>query len=349
MECRGNVADTDIKSLWNSTLTILKTKLADISFKTWIETIEPISLTDRVITLGIPSEFSKAVVETRYFDLIKDALRYASKVDTDIHLAVIAESPNKKPSAISESYAEPINEAHLNEKYTFETFAVGESNRLAYAMACKFGESNSPIFNPIYIYGDHGLGKTHLLHAIGHFVLKNNPMSKILYISVDKFVEDLVNHIRYDNLGTLKNKYAQADVLLIDNLQCISGKERTQEELLNICNDLLNMDKQIVLAGTQSPKEQYVFGERFSTIFDLGLAVSIEQPDFDTRVGILKKVRDIEKLDLPDDILAFIAEKIASNSRELRLALNRVIAYSMVFEERELNISLVAEALEQMV
>lgn len=332
--------------LWRKTLNLLKNELTEISFNTWIKTIEPISMTSTSIILGVPAEFNKGILESRYATLIKNAIKQISSKEYSITFVIPSQEDNKKYESQSESASnEDSVVSILNPKYTFDTFVIGNSNRLAHAASVAVAESPAKAYNPLFIYGGVGLGKTHLMHAIGHYILSQNPSLKVLYVSSEKFTNELINAIKDDKNEDFRSKYRNIDVLLIDDIQFIGGKERTQEEFFHTFNALYEANKQIILSSDKPPKEITTLEERLRSRFEWGLIADIQPPDLETRIAILRKKAQMENLNVPNDVMVFIADKIASNIRELEGALNRVIAYSSLTES-EVSVELATEALK---
>jgi chromosomal replication initiator protein len=238
--------------------------------------------------------------------------------------------------------------ATLNPKYTFDSFVIGNSNRFAHAASLAVAESPAKAYNPLFIYGGVGLGKTHLMHAIGHYVLNNNPKSKVVYVSSEKFTNELINSIKDDKNVEFRNKYRNVDVLLIDDIQFIAGKERTQEEFFHTFNDLHEANKQIILSSDRPPKEIPTLEDRLRSRFEWGLIADIQPPDFETRIAILKKKADVENLNIPNEVMVYIATKIKSNIRELEGALIRIVAFSSL-TNKEISIDLASEALKDII
>lgn len=236
----------------------------------------------------------------------------------------------------------------LNPKYTFDSFVIGNSNRFAHAASLAVAESPAKAYNPLFIYGGVGLGKTHLMHAIGHYILQNTPNAKVVYVSSEKFTNELINSIKDDKNEEFRNKYRNVDVLLIDDIQFIAGKERTQEEFFHTFNALYEADKQIILSSDRPPKEIPTLEDRLRSRFEWGLIADIQAPDFETRIAILKKKADVENLDIPNEVMVYIATKIKSNIRELEGALIRIVAYSSL-TNREISVDLAAEALKDII
>jgi chromosomal replication initiator protein len=337
-----------ISDLWVRALELLKNELTEISFNTWIKTIEPISMSSTSITLGVPADFNKGILESRYSGLIKNAIKQITHKEYLISYTIPSKDNSKKPSLNFESNntSDDVVFSVLNPKYTFDTFVIGNSNRLAHAASVAVSESPARAYNPLFIYGGVGLGKTHLMHAIGHYVLSQNATLKVLYVSSEKFTNELINAIKDDKNEEFRYKYRNIDILLIDDIQFIGGKERTQEEFFHTFNSLYEANKQIIISSDKPPKDITTLEERLRSRFEWGLIADIQPPDLETRIAILRKKAQLENLDVPNDVMVFIADKIASNIRELEGALNRVIAYSSL-TENELSVALAEEALKE--
>lgn len=332
--------------IWQKTLDILKNELTEVSYNTWFTTIEPVSIDDTTITLGVEVEFNKGILETRYLSLIQNAIKQISKKSYDIKFITMTENKIVHSEAqMDERNYQTNKSSQLNPKYIFDSFVVGSSNRFAHAAALAVAESPAKAYNPLFIYGGVGLGKTHLMHAIAHYVLSQNPNTKVLYVSSEKFTNELINSIRDDKNEEFRNRYRTIDVLLIDDIQFIGGKERTQEEFFHTFNALHESNKQIIISSDRPPKDIPTLEGRLRSRFEWGLITDIQAPDFETRIAILKKKAQLEKLDVSDDVLAFIATKIESNIRELEGSLNRIIAYATLTNSL-VNISLAEEALK---
>lgn len=318
---------SDVKEIWKEALKLLQEEMTSVSFSTWIEPIFPVSLENNLLTLEVPSEFNLGIINSRYKDLIQNAIRVLTKRDLNIELFVkSAELPKEDQTPNQDQLSSYISV--LNPKYTFDTFVRGSGNQLAHAAALAVAESPATAYNPLFIYGGVGLGKTHLMHAIGHFIIEQNPSRKVIYTSSEKFTNELINAIKDDRNEEFRNKYRNIDVLLIDDIQFIGGKERTQEEFFHTFNALYEVSKQIVLSSDKPPKEILTLEERLRSRFEWGLIADIQAPDIETRIAILRKKSQQERYDIPDEVLSYIAENIESNIRELEGALNRVIAYA---------------------
>ncbi|NLY43444.1 MAG: chromosomal replication initiator protein DnaA [Clostridiaceae bacterium] len=337
-------------NLWNRVLNIIKNEITEVGFNTWIKTITPVSMSEDHIVLSVPNDFNKNIIEGRYLPLIKNAITLAASKEYSITITVQGEKEqvqNSENTTYNKNYAsdEPISNTLLNPKYTFDTFVVGNSNRFAHAASLAVAESPAKAYNPLFLYGGVGLGKTHLMHAIGHYILTQTPSLKVVYVSSEKFTNELINSIKDDRNKEFRDKYRNVDVLLVDDIQFIAGKERTQEEFFHTFNALHEASKQIILTSDRPPKEIHTLEERLRSRFEWGLISDIQPPDFETRIAILKKKAQLEKLTIPDDILIYIASRIKSNIRELEGALNRIIAFSALVEQ-EITLELANEALK---
>lgn len=336
-----------ISGIWPRVLDLLKNELTEISFNTWINTIEPVSSSSDTIVLGVPTDFNKGILESRYVTLISNAIKQVTLKEFTIRITVPSQEPAAKMKSSSDpSGNEELYNSVLNPKYTFDTFVIGNGNRLAHAAAVAVAEAPAQAYNPLFLYGGVGLGKTHLMHAIGHYILSQYPSMKVLYVSSEKFTNDLINAIKDDTNEEFRSKYRNMDVLLIDDIQFIGGKERTQEEFFHTFNALYEANKQIIISSDRPPKEITTLEDRLRSRFEWGLTADIQSPDFETRIAILKKKAQIENVTVPDDVLAFIADKVVSNIRELEGALNKVIAYSSL-TDNEISVDMCAEALKE--
>jgi chromosomal replication initiator protein len=340
----------NINTIWTAVLENLAADLTKISFDQWIKSIEPISMDGNIFVIWVPNDFNLTVLKERYSELIKNAIYLASEKKYDIKFILDNEidknSYNKnKNSEKNNARVNKIESSMLNPKYIFEEFVIGNSNRFAHAASLAVAESPARAYNPLFIYGGVGLGKTHLMHAIGHFILNKNPNAKILYVSSEIFTNELINSIRDDKNEEFRNKYRNLDVLLIDDIQFITGKERTQEEFFHTFNSLHQSNKQIIISSDRPPKEIKTLEDRLRSRFEWGLITDIQPPDFETRIAILKKKAQTDSINIPDDVYDFIARKIKSNIRELEGALTRVIAYSSL-TNKDINITLCEEALK---
>ena len=335
-----------IHEIWEKALELIKVELTEIGFNTWIKALTPVSIIDDTFTFSVPDEFSQGIIVSRYIKLIKNAVKQVSFNLYEINI-VIATQMVEREAVIEVDIKEPLFSS-LNPKYTFDTFVVGNSNRLAHAASVAVAESPGKTYNPLFIYGGVGLGKTHLMHSIGHYILKQNKEAKVVYISSETFTNELINSIRDDKNNEFRNKYRSVDVLLIDDIQFIAGKERTQEEFFHTFNTLYEANKHIIISSDRPPKEIPTLEDRLRSRFEQGLIADIQAPDLETRIAILKKKAKIENLVISDDIMLLIAKRIQSNIRELEGALIRIVAYSSL-TNGEINEDLANEALKDII
>ena len=350
--------ETELKGLWEKTLNIIKSEMSEVSFNTWIKSCEPISISSNTIKISVPNSFTQDILEKRYKDLVINSIEAACSKLYKIEFLIaseiqdIEEVPEKKKASNNkDTMSVTVNDemsSTLNPKYTFASFVIGNSNRFAHAASLAVAESTAQAYNPLFIYGGVGLGKTHLMHAIGHYILQNNPNAKVVYVSSEKFTNELINAIKDDKNEEFRNKYRNVDVLLIDDIQFIAGKERTQEEFFHTFNTLHEANKQIILSSDRPPKEIPTLEDRLRSRFEWGLIADIQAPDFETRMAILKKKADVEKLDVPNEVMVYIATKIKSNIRELEGALIRIVAYSSL-TNRDITVDLATEALKDII
>lgn len=350
--------DSDLNQLWEKTLNIIKGEMSEVSFNTWIKSCEPISMSDTTIKISVPNTFTQDILEKRYKDLVVNSIKASCSKTYKIEFLVASEintieekaSNPKTKKQKSEENLNPTDDmtTTLNPKYTFDSFVIGNSNRFAHAASLAVAEAPAKAYNPLFIYGGVGLGKTHLMHAIGHYILQNNSKSKVVYVSSEKFTNELINAIKDDKNEEFRNKYRNIDVLLIDDIQFIAGKERTQEEFFHTFNALHDANKQIILSSDRPPKEIPTLEDRLRSRFEWGLIADIQVPDFETRMAILKKKADVENLSVANEVMVYIATKIKSNIRELEGALTRIIAYSSL-TNRAITVDLASEALKDII
>ncbi|MEW6662582.1 MAG: chromosomal replication initiator protein DnaA [Bacillota bacterium] len=339
------INQNQLPSLWQRTLDILATELSSYSFDTWMkytQLIDYISKTNTMVIM-VPNEFAQDWLQSRYYNLIKNTLQLL--LNQEVNLQFVLKTGLQKNNPATPLSLKQRNQAdcdfssdnyssRLNPKYTFDTFVIGNSNRFAHAASLAVAETPARAYNPLFIYGGVGLGKTHLMHAIGHHVIAHIPRHRVLYVSSEKFTNDLINSIRDDKTEDFRTRYRSIDVLLVDDIQFLAGKERTQEEFFHTFNALHEANKQIIISSDRPPKEIPTLEERLRSRFEWGLITDIQPPDFETRIAILKKKAQLENLDLPNEVLVFIANKIHSNIRELEGALIKVAAYAAINNKR---------------
>lgn len=308
---------------------LLKDEMTKISYETWIKSLEIDSMNNNHIVLRATSPFQKEAVETRYYDLIINTFKFITNKDCTISVITKDESSDEVIEAPSSSNMDTnLNYIHsnLNPKYTFDTFVVGNNNRFAHAAALAVAEAPATSYNPLFLYGGVGLGKTHLMHAIGNKILQNNKATHVLYVTSEKFTNQLINAIKDNKNEQFRNIYRNIDVLLIDDIQFIAGKERIQEEFFHTFNTLHESGKQIIISSDRPPKEIQLLEERLKSRFEWGLIADISIPDYETRLAILRKKAQTENIIVDDEILSDMATKVESNIRELEGAFNKIVA-----------------------
>jgi chromosomal replication initiator protein len=339
--------DNTLTVIWDEAREIMRNELMPVSFSTWIETIEPVAIEGNTLILQTTGNLNRNVLETRYNDLIKNTIKHVASKEYLIKYIIPEENIIDK-SKDQKDNGDLFDATNLNPKYVFNEFVVGNSNRFAHAASLAVAEAPAKAYNPLFIYGGVGLGKTHLMHAIGHYILSQNKNAKIYYVSSEKFTNELINSIKDDKNEEFRNKYRTVDVLLVDDIQFIAGKERTQEEFFHTFNALHEANKQIIVSSDRPPKEIPTLEDRLRSRFEWGLITDIQAPDFETRIAILRKKSERDKVEIPNEVFEFIATRIKSNIRELEGALNRVIAYSTL-TKREVDIALANEALKDLI
>lgn len=332
--------DSDIRVVWTEVLSLLENEITPIGYNTWIKTIIPKKLEDKILTLSVPSSINKNMIDHRYSELIKNAYTEVCGAEILLQVLIGGAEESIKPEEKPRIYGMP-----LNPKYTFDTFVVGNSNRFAHAASVAVSETPALAYNPLFLYGGVGLGKTHLLHAIGNYIKENNPESKIAYISSETFTNELINSIREKKTEQFRNKYRLMDVLMVDDIQFIAGKTQTEEEFFHTFNTLYDANKQIIITSDKHPEEMKTLEERLRSRFEWGLIGDINSPDYETRVAILQKKAQFDAISIDDEILKYIAEKITSNIRELEGVFNKVLAYRGLVN-KEITMEVAAEALK---
>ncbi len=339
------------KDLWEKMLTGLETEVNAVSFDVWIKTLQPIAVLDGRLVLMAPSSGSLAFITKQFSDVLTQKMKEVNPLMAGVQIIDPSEESAYRSKedtyVITEEPAPPKVEANvINPKYNFENFVVGKSNQFMYAAARAVADEPGKRYNPLFIYGGAGLGKTHIMHAIGNSVRMNFPHLKVLYASSEKFLNDLLESIRttQGKSALFREKYRGVDVLMIDDIQFIAGKSGTQEEMFHTFNDLYQNNKQIILTSDRPPKEISPLEERLRSRFEWGLIADVQPPDLETRIAILQKKAQIEKYNIPFEVLEFMAEKISSNIRDMESLLNKVIFLSRLYETNP-GIELVQEAL----
>lgn len=345
--------------VWQAALGELQLQMTRATFDTWVKQTSVLSYEDGLFVIAVKSNFAKEWLENRLMGLIKRTLCNIVGRSVEVRFVVQPkehrlDSPDAgplllnaaEPEAPQKTRANGFGTNHLNEKYTFDTFVVGSSNRLAHAAARAVAERPAAAFNPLFLYGGVGLGKTHLLQAIAHFALQHG--RTVRYVSSEQFTNDLINAIRTQTTEMFREKYRSVDILLIDDIQFIAGKESTQEEFFHTFNTLHAANRQIVLSSDRPPRAISALEERLRSRFEGGLMADISPPDLETRIAILKTKAEAHHIPVPSAVLEFIARKVQSNIRELEGSLNRVVLYSTM-TRTALTVEVAAEALRDIV
>lgn len=344
-----------LEKLWDEVLSKIEERISRPSFETWLKSTKLISYEEENVTIAVPNTFSKDWLESNYIHLITGILSEITGEDRFIHFIVpedMEENDFMPPKPVEqplESSNKNASAGMLNSKYTFDTFVIGSGNRFAHAASLAVAEAPAKAYNPLFIYGGVGLGKTHLMHAIGHYVLDDNPNAKVVYLTSEKFTNEFINSIRDNKAVEFRNKYRNVDVLLIDDIQFLAGKEQTQEEFFHTFNTLHEESKQIVISSDRPPKEIPTLEDRLRSRFEWGLITDIAPPDLETRIAILRKKAKADGLtDIPNEVMLHIANEIDTNIRELEGALIRVVAYSSLVNQ-EITVELAGEALKDII
>lgn len=344
-----------IKDNWNLIKDTLRTEydLSDISYNTWVKPLNFHSVKDDIVTITIPSDQAHALkyISSKYKSYFQVTISEMLDHTYDISFILEKDADNEMLSTPGAVYNINYENANLNSKYRFDTFVVGGNNKFAHSASLAVAESPGEAYNPLYLYGGAGLGKTHLMHSIGHFILNQNPDTKVLYVTSEQFTNEVVESIRSGNtakMNKLREKYRTIDVLLIDDVQFIIGKESTQEEFFHTFNVLHSAGKQIILSSDKPPKEMKTLEERFRSRFEWGLTADIQPPDYETRMAILKKNAESYNKIINEEIFDYIATNIKSNIRELEGAYNKVIAFAKL-NNVEITLDNVEEALKDII
>ncbi len=360
--------------IWQLTLSELSKDLNKPSFDTWFNLTKPVSIDDKVLVIEVPNDFTKEWFETRYRDKIIKALKTITSSDHAVNFVIASEfsdsddfnSVNPDDNNFSDQVDQrkehfynssaPVDDnikknkliSSFNPRYTFDTFVVGACNRLSHAASLAVAESPARAYNPLFIYGGVGLGKTHLLHAIGQYSLINHGFSRVFYFSSEKFTNEFINAIRDNKTLDFRNKYRNMDILLIDDIQFLAGKEQTQEEFFHTFNALHDNNRQIIISSDRPPKEIPTLEDRLRSRFEWGLITDLQPPDLETRTAILKKKALSDGIDIPDPVIQYIAEKVITNIRELEGALIRIAAYASL-SDTPVTLELTESALQDII
>lgn len=331
------------QEIWADVLGYVRKNISEVEYHTWFAPVKNLGVQEGSLVLGVRNSFAQEWFRKHYLELLEDALRSLGAENPQVSFQVLPAAqdalllptdpppapPGRPPQGGGPVAAVPAdNRKSLNPKYTFENFVVGPNNNLAHAAALAVAESPGKAYNPLFIYGDVGLGKTHLMHAVGHYMSERFPEKRIEYVSTESFTNELINAIRDDKTTQFRNRYRSVDLLLVDDIQFLAGKERTQEEFFHTFNALYENHKQIILSSDRPPKDIQTLEGRLRSRFEWGLITDIQSPEFETRVAILKMNAEHNRIDIPQEVLELIARQVTSNIRELEGALMRVVAFA---------------------
>ncbi|MFO7952879.1 MAG: chromosomal replication initiator protein DnaA [Bacillota bacterium] len=374
--------NSQLNEIWQLILSELSKELYKPSFETWFNLTKPVSLDNNCLVIEVPNDFTKEWFETRYKTQIINALKEITSEDFSVNFVIAADAfsenddkageitnrehvnqlpdsthrtnqraptkENKKTNEGNDNFLKNKYIANFNPRYTFDTFVVGSCNRLSHAASQAVAESPARAYNPLFIYGGVGLGKTHLLHAIGQYALINHGFTRIFYFSSERFTNEFINAIRDNKTIDFRNKYRNMDILLIDDVQFLAGKEQTQEEFFHTFNALHDNNRQIIISSDRPPKEIPTLEDRLRSRFEWGLITDLQPPDLETRTAILKKKALSDGIDIPDQVIQYIANKVVTNIRELEGALIRIVAYASL-SESPITLELIEAALQDII
>ena len=347
----------DKDTIWANFLNLVRSKLTSLPFETWFKGTKLYELDDGIAKVIVPMHVHKKHLTDNYMDIIVETFNEVTGTNFEFNFLLEDEINNKIKPIITDDIGVPYNDpiqANLNTKYIFDNFIVGESNFFAHAAAVSVAENPGKSYNPLFIYGNSGLGKTHLMHAIGNYIVKNTN-KKVLYVTSEKFVSDFLNLTKRDSNGTnydyiefFKDKYRNIDVLIIDDIQMLSGAPASQQEFFHTFNNLYDDNKQIIISSVRSPDDLKLLEDRLVTRFNWGLKVNIYPPDYALRMDILKKKIGTRELGKPmtSDVIEYIANNFQTDVRQLEGAVTRIYAYSTMFNVSEINLDVAIEALK---
>ena len=317
-----------MEDLWRMVIDRLKEDIPEESIETWIRPIKASLSRSGVVVLKVPNRFYQGWIAENYEDIIKNKMRQL--LNQEVQLTYTIEEKEERREPPKKKTSPTLHMPKLNPRYTFQTFVVGTGNQFAHAASLAVAKEPGKVYNPLFIYGGVGLGKTHLLHAIGHAILERDPSTRVIYISAEQFMNELIDNIRLDRMASFRRKFRKAKVLLVDDIQFIAGKDRTQEEFFHTFNELHESNSQIVISSDRFPGEMEKLEERLKSRFQWGLIADIQPPDLETRVAILRKKAEIEGISLPQEVAFFIAKRVKTNVRELEGCLIRLGALSSI-------------------
>ncbi|EET58901.1 chromosomal replication initiator protein DnaA [Marvinbryantia formatexigens DSM 14469] len=345
-----------IEENWEEILERVQTEheMTYVSFDTWLKPLKVYSFENNTVSILVASsqQMYLKYINKKYLLPIKVAIAEVTGLDCNIEFILPEDADRMEADKLdSQKMSVNVDKANLNPRYTFDTFVVGKNNNFAHAASLAVAESPGEIYNPLFIYGGVGLGKTHLMHSIAHFILERNPDTKVLYVTSETFTNEVIENIRSGNntaMSKFREKYRSIDVLLIDDIQFIIGKESTQEEFFHTFNDLHSSGKQIIISSDKPPKEMSTLEERLKSRFEWGLIADISSPDYETRMAILRKREELDGYHIDDDVIQYIATNIKSNIRELEGALNIVVAFGNL-NKRKIDLESAKEALKNII
>ena len=337
---------------WPEILDLVKKEheLSDVSFNTWLKPLTVHSVENNVVTILVQSNEFITYISKKFTLPIKVSITEITGQTCEIRFITPEDVPKIKESQ-PQNAAKSAAESNLNEKYTFDTFVVGSNNKFAHAASLAVAESPGEIYNPLFLYGGVGLGKTHLMHSIAHFILENDPSKRILYVTSEDFTNEVIESIRNGNntaMSKFREKYRNIDVLLVDDIQFIIGKESTQEEFFHTFNALHSARKQIIISSDKPPKDMEILEDRLRSRFEWGLIVDISSPDYETRMAILRKKEELDGYSIDNEVIEYIARNVKSNIRELEGSLNKIMAYANL-EKSEINLALAEKVLKDII
>ncbi len=331
------------KAFWDDAAQYIRSEMTDASFQAYVEPLKPIAVVGDSLVLRSPNSLIKNTIDKYYFDTLKDS---ALRAHSSLHDLLIVLPEEEEQYRMAERDAAPSYTGDLNPRYTFDSFVVGSSNHFAHAAALAVAQNLSNSYNPLFLYGGVGLGKTHLMHAVGNYVKEHDPSVKVMYVTSETFTNEMIQSISSNKNKEFRNRYRNVDLLMVDDIQFISKKEGVQEEFFHTFNALHGANKQIIISSDRNPKEIAQLEERLRSRFEWGLVADLQFPSLETRVAILQKNAQLEAINVSDDVLMYIAERVKTNIRELEGSLNRVIAYSDIYKKDQVDMEIAEAALK---
>lgn len=324
----------NVEEIWSYSLSyIRKDSSSVVAYNTYIKGIKPLEFNNGIFRVSVSTVIIKNIIELRYNDIIEKSISQITGTPVKLEI-VVGQAEYKKEEEEPKLFLKPNSTSGLNPRYTFDNFVVGSSNEHATAVAMSVAKYPGQGNNPLFLYGNSGLGKTHLMHAIGNEIVKNSPGTSVLYVTSERFTIDMVNSIRDKNMEAFRRRYRDIDVLLVDDVQFIEGKEGSQEEFFHTFNELYMNNKQIVLTSDRKPRDLIILEERLRNRFEWGLSIDIITPNYETRMAILKKKAESRNIVIEEEVLSYIAERIDSNIRELEGALSKIISYAGISNKK---------------